>query len=152
MTAASLAMEDVAALPVTAVIPHREPFLMIDRVLEGQPGHSVVAEYRVDPANPVFAGHFPGVAVFPGVLVLENMAQAACWVLASGGRGEGDVYLLVRVTQCTFQGMVKPDDVLVTRAELVRKVAQFCHFDCHVEVGGRRVATAELLVAVQAPT
>lgn len=151
MSTANLLLQDVSELPVTAVIPHRPPFLMIDRVVEGHPGQSVVAEYHVDPQNPVFAGHFPGIAIFPGVLVLENMAQAACWVLASGGGGNGEVYLLVRVTQCTFQGMVKPDDVLVTRAVLARKVAQFCHFDCRVEVGGKRVATAELLVAVQAP-
>lgn len=152
MSNANLAMQDVVAMPVTACIPHRAPFLMIDRVLEGHPGQSVVAEYHVDPQNPVFAGHFPGLAVFPGVLVLENMAQAACWVLASDGGGTGEVYLLVRVTQCTFQGMVKPDDVLVTRAVLARKVAHFCHFDCQVDVDGKRVATAELLVAVQPPT
>lgn len=152
MTTALQPIRDVASLPVTEVIPHRPPFLMIDRVLEGQPGVSVLAEYHVDPQNPVFAGHFPAAAVFPGVLVLENMAQAACWVLASDGGGPDNVYLLVRVTQCTFQGMVRPDDVLVTRAVLARKVAQFCHFDCQVEAGGRPVATAGLLVAVQAAT
>ncbi|GLS06330.1 3-hydroxyacyl-[acyl-carrier-protein] dehydratase FabZ [Chitiniphilus shinanonensis] len=156
MSPTTLLDRDPLTLPVAEVIPHREPFLLLDSVSAGVPGEWVTAHYRVREDNPVFRGHFPDEPVFPGVLLLENMAQAACWVMAAAEPGQGGLYVLVRVTQSTFHQMVRPGDQLETRARLSRRLERFSQFDCEVSVGGHRVASAELLVsrrdkAVSAP-
>lgn len=153
--------------PVESVIPHRPPFLMIDAVEQAAPGESAISRYTVDPAMPLFAGHFPGKPVFPGVLVIENMAQTACWVMAAGmiagqaaGEADGDAsgpvppeaeYRLVRVVQCTFSNPVMPGDCLRTEVRLTRSIPPFAQFHCIGRVGNRKVAEAELLVASKAP-
>lgn len=134
-------------LPITAVIPQRPPFLMVDAIIEGTPGESAVSRYHVAPENPIFQGHFPDDPVFPGVLLLENMAQTACWVMAAQALGAPDLYVLARITQSTFYAMVRPGDVLMTRAVLSRKLDAFSQFDCEVFVAEQRVARAELLVS-----
>lgn len=132
------------------LIPQRPPFLMIDRIVEGEPGAHASSTYLVRPDNPVFAGHFPDFPIFPGVLVIENMAQTACWVCAAMPADEPALYVLVRVNSCTFQHMVKPGDELCTHARLTRQIDQFAQFDCEVTIGGERVARADLLVARRA--
>lgn len=134
------------------IIPQRAPFLMVDKIMEGEPGQFATSSYRVQPDNPVFIGHFPDSPIFPGVLVIENMAQTACWVCAATASDEPALYVLVRVNQCTFQNMVKPGDELITTARLSRMINQFAQFDCEVCVAGGRVAKAELLVARQTKT
>ncbi|WP_375591922.1 3-hydroxyacyl-ACP dehydratase FabZ [Chitiniphilus eburneus] len=141
---------DPLTLPVADVIPHRAPFLLIDTVTEGVPGEWASARYTVQSDNPVLRGHFPGEPVFPGVLLLENMAQTACWVMASAELAERGLYVLVRVTQSTFQQMVRPGDVLITHARLSRRLEQFSQFECDITAAGRRVASAELLVSRRA--
>lgn len=143
----------VLQLPITAVIPQRPPFLFVDHIIEGEPGSYAVSSYEVKPGNPVFAGHFPDFPILPGVLLVENMAQTACWVLAAQVSQASDadqLYVLARITQCTFRRMVRPHDVLHTRAELSRDLGQFASFQCQVTAGGENVATAELLVARRA--
>ena len=150
---APIAVLDAAAaqnLPVTAVIPQRPPFLLIDRIIDAQPGQFAVSRYSVRHDNPVFAGHFPDFPVLPGVLLVENMAQTACWVVAAQGQApteEPSLYVLARINQCTFQRLVCPGDELTTRAQLTRMLGQFAMFDCEVRVGEACAAKAELLVA-----
>lgn len=145
----TLLLDAAVDVPVTDVIPHRDPFLLIDRISDAQPGQFAVSHHAVRSDNPVFVGHFPGFAVMPGVLLVENMAQTACWVLASQAKEtqEGGLYVLARINQCTFQNMVRPGDELTTRAQLSRDLGQFALFDCQVHVGAQSVAKAELLVA-----
>ncbi|MET3133689.1 3-hydroxyacyl-[acyl-carrier-protein] dehydratase [Oxalobacteraceae bacterium GrIS 1.11] len=133
-----------------ALIPQRPPFLLLDAIVDGEPGRHAASRYLVRPDHPVLAGHFPGRPIFPGVLVIENMAQTACWVCAAQERDEATLYVLVRVTLCTFHQMVKPGDELQSRARLMRQVNQFSQFECEATVDGVRVASAELLVARQA--
>lgn len=73
---------------IEALLPHRDPFLWVSRILECEPGVSVVAELDVDPDLPLFQGHFPGYPVLPGVIIMEALAQAAsCCLLAPGRQG-----------------------------------------------------------------
>lgn len=139
-----------AAAPQTYpldVIPQRPPFLMLDRIVEGEPGQHAASSYLVRADHPVFQGHFPDFPIFPGVLVIENMAQTACWVCAAMPAEERALYVLVRVNQCTFQHMVRPGDELITHARLTRQIDQFAQFECEVTVAGMTVARAEMLVA-----
>lgn len=139
-------------LPPLDVIPQQEPFRFVDDIQEGNPGQYAVSVFEVKSNHPVFQGHFPGQPVWPGVLLIENMAQTACWVMASqdtGDSNDGSLYVLVRVNQCTFKRIVRPLDFLQTRAELSRDLGQFCIFDCKVTIKGEVVASAELLVAKQ---
>lgn len=138
--------------PVTEVIPHRPPFLLIDRIVEARPGCFAVSRYDVRPDHPVFEGHFPDFAVLPGVLLVENMAQTACWVLAARADApRRALHVLARIQQCTFRRMVRPGDALTTEARLTRDLGQFALFDCRVHVGQGCAATAELLVARRDP-
>lgn len=151
MTPAASALESLLARPVSEIIPQRPPFLLIDRVVDAEPGVWARSHYAVDAANPVFLGHFPDFKVLPGVLIVENMAQTACWTLAAPATpaqtASDGLYLLARVNQCSFSRMVRPGDLLVTEARLQRSVGPFTVFDCTARVGDARVARAELLVA-----
>jgi 3-hydroxyacyl-[acyl-carrier-protein] dehydratase len=129
------------------LIPQRPPFLMVDSIVAGLPGQHATSVYKIATDNPVFAGHFPDYPVFPGVLVIENMAQTACWVCASMPGDKSSLYVLVRIGQCTFQSMVRPGDELRTHAQLTRQIDQFAHFECEVTVRDKSVARAEMLVA-----
>lgn len=139
-------------MTVQEVIPHRPPFLLIDSIIAAARGEFAVSTRHVLESDPVFSGHFPGFAVYPGVLVLENMAQTACYVLASedlaaDAGAEKPLYVLARVNQCTFSRMVRPGEQLRTEARLIRRVAQFAQFSCESQANGAIVAKADLLVA-----
>ena len=81
---------------VLALLPHRDPFVWVSRVASCKPGESIVAELDVDPALPLFAGHFPGHPVLPGVILMEALAQAACCCLLSE-EGQASVTLPVSI-------------------------------------------------------
>ena len=78
---------------VEAVLPHRDPFVWVTRVVSCEPGERVVAELDVDPELPLFKGHFPSHPVFPGVLLMEALAQAACFCILVGREAEGSIEL-----------------------------------------------------------
>lgn len=140
----------IAVLAPVSVIPQRAPFLFLDAITEGEPGSFAISHYKIKPEHPVFLGHFPDTPVWPGVLLIENMAQTACWVMAAQqneAASEKTMYVLARVTQCTFKRMVLPNDVLRTHAKLSRDLGQFCTFICEIHIGTEIVAHAELLVA-----
>lgn len=137
-------------------VPHRYPFLLIDRVTEFTPvnvdAEGAVIEGSVTTLKNVtineaqFQGHFPGEPVFPGVLMIENMAQSACFLL-SKSEGELDnskVYYLGTVNKVKFRKPVVPGDQMVTSVELVKSLGSMAMVKATVKVDGKMVAKAEL--------
>ena len=151
-----MSAQAAAVFPSVDVIPQRPPFRYIDAIADAEPGQWAQARFKVRPDDPVFEGHFPGRPVFPGVLMIEAMAQTACWVMLAQTKGaEAErppgpseaIYVLVRVEQCEFRRMVEPGETLEPRAQLERSVGEFSFFHCTLSSGGQPVAQARLLVA-----
>ena len=130
-------------------LPHRYPFLMVDRVLSVTPGKSVVALKNVTANETHFVGHFPGHAVMPGVLVLEALAQAG-GVLAWESVSEDDnmwVLYLVGIDNARFKQPVRPGDQVVLKVDLVQRRRNLWRFEARAEVDGKLVVEAEFLLA-----
>lgn len=105
---------------IKQLLPHREPFLWVDRVLEREVGVSAVAELDIDPSWKIFEGHFPGHPIMPGVLMLEAMAQTAGIALAGNPANEGKLGFLAKVDNAKFRHPVVPGDTLRMRAEITK--------------------------------
>jgi 3-hydroxymyristoyl/3-hydroxydecanoyl-(acyl carrier protein) dehydratase len=136
---------------IEALIPHRPPFLWIDRVEELEPGVRCVAVKFVDPANPIFAGHFPSKPILPGVLLIEAVAQTAGVMLGSAAplaaenNGEG-VALLAAVNRFKFLKPVTPGQELRVETKKLTEVGQMVCIGGTVWVGAEMVASGELSV------
>ena len=142
----------VEADEIQKYLPHRYPFLLIDRVLhmEEEPEKRLVGVKNVSINEPFFNGHFPGNAVMPGVLIIEAMAQAAGMLanLDAELHGKtGSLYYLVKVDKARFSKTVVPGDQLtldVVQKRIIRKMGLYV---CNAFVDGQRVASCELLCA-----
>ncbi|MCS6881356.1 MAG: 3-hydroxyacyl-ACP dehydratase FabZ [Oscillochloridaceae bacterium] len=97
---------------IMAIIPHRYPFLLIDRVLELEPGARAVAEKLVSANEPHFAGHFPGNPIMPGVLIVEALAQTGAVAAMSLPEHRGKLAVFAGIDECRFRRVVRPGDVL----------------------------------------
>lgn len=104
---------------IMAIIPHRYPMLMIDRVLEVEPGKRSVAVKNLSANEPVFQGHYPGNPIFPGVLILEAMAQAGAVAVMSQPEFANKVPLFAGVDDAKFKRPVYPGDQLRLEVEMV---------------------------------
>jgi len=135
-------------------LPHRYPFLLLDRVLSCVPGESIRALKNVTYNEPFFPGHFPAQPVMPGVLILESMAQAT-GVLAfrtAGKQPEDDtLYMLVGIDKARFKRSAAPGDQLLVDARLVRRSRGYWKFRAQAEVDGTMAAEAEILCVAQEP-
>jgi len=129
-------------------LPHRYPFLLIDRVTEFRAGESLVGYKNVTYNEPFFQGHFPERPVMPGVLLLEAMAQAtgllAFKTIERGAKRES-LYFLVGIDKARFKHPVEPGDQLILRADLLRSKRGIWVFDCKASVDGNVVASAEIM-------
>ena len=130
-------------------VPHRYPFLLIDRILDFKKDESVIARKCVSMNEAQFQGHFPGEPVLPGVLITEHMAQAACFLLAksAGGLEEGKVYYLGKVNKMVFKKPVTPGDVIETEVTILTAVGSMCIAKAVARVDGKMVAKGELSFA-----
>jgi len=136
---------------VMELLPHRYPFLLIDRVLEFEKGKRLSAIKNVTINEPFFQGHFPGQPVMPGVLVLEAMAQAT-GILAFTEMGEehkSKLYLLVGIDKGRFREPVLPGDQLVLNISMKRSMRGIGIYQCEAVVDGAVVAEAEIMCSVQ---
>lgn len=134
---------------IMALLPHRYPFLLVDRVVEFGHAKRLVALKNVTINEPFFQGHFPGHPVMPGVLIIEAMAQASgLLVFLSTPKHETQpMYYLVKVDNAKFTQMVVPGDQLTLHVELKRMLRGMGLFACRALVAGKQVAEAELLCA-----
>lgn len=134
---------------VLAYLPHRYPFLLVDRVVECVPGSHVVALKNVTINEPFFPGHFPGNPVMPGVLIIEALAQATgilAYRTAQTMPGE-EVYYLTGIDKARFKRPVVPGDQLMLHGRLERQLRSVWKFSVHAEVDGNLVARAEVMAA-----
>ena len=142
---------DIAA--VLHQLPHRYPFLLVDRVLECVPGKTIRALKNVTINEPFFPGHFSHRPVMPGVLILEALAQAA-GILAFQTAGvipdENTRFFFVGIDAARFRRPVEPGDQLILRAEFRRAMRGIWKFATVAEVGGVEVCSAEMMVAPEA--
>ncbi len=129
---------------IMSVIPHRPPFLLIDRVLSIEAGHKITAVKNVTMNEPFFVGHFPGQPVMPGVLIVEAMAQAGAVILLSLEQFKGKIAYFGAINNAKFRGMVKPGDTLRIEVEItkIRKSAGIGMGIAYVD--NRKVAEGEL--------
>lgn len=120
-------------------LPHRYPFLLIDRVLDYEIDNSLTALKNVTVNEPFFQGHFPENPIMPGVLILEAMAQASAVLFYESlgeSRPEGNIiYLFVGVDKARFKRPVEPGDQLIITATIIRKMKNIWKFDCLAKVG-----------------
>jgi 3-hydroxyacyl-[acyl-carrier-protein] dehydratase len=132
---------------IETMIPHRPPFLWIDRVEELEPGVRCVAIKFVDPENPIFAGHFPGKPILPGVLMIEAMAQTAGVMLGSAdSQSTGGLALLAAVNRFKFFKPVLPGQQLRIVTNKLTATGQMAYIAGTVCVDGEIVASGELSV------
>jgi 3-hydroxyacyl-[acyl-carrier-protein] dehydratase len=136
---------------IEALIPHRSPFLWIDRVEELEPGVRCVAVKFVDPATPFFSGHFPSKPILPGVLLIEAVAQTAGVMLGSAApqgsqNTPGEVALLAAVNRFKFLKPVTPGQELRIETKKLTEAGQLACVGGTVWVGAEMVASGELTV------
>ena len=138
---------------ILAHLPHRYPMLLVDRVLECEPGKRILAIKNVTINEPFFSGHFPHHPVMPGVLVVEAMAQAAA-ILSFRTLGtkpdDRSVYYFVGIDEARFKRPVCPGDQLVLEVVLERKVRGIWKFDAKARVGDALAAEAKIMCTVRA--
>ena len=131
-------------------LPHRYPFLLVDRVLEVEPGKSIHAYKNVTMNEPYFVGHFPHHPVMPGVLIMEALAQAA-GILSFKTMGSkpdpNSVFYFVGIDDCRFKKPVMPGDQLHLHVEIVRNMRGIWKYKAEARVDGQVVAEANLMCA-----
>ena len=130
------------------LLPHRYPFLLIDRVVEFHEGQSLVGIKNVTVNEPFFQGHFPEKPVMPGVLILEALAQATgLLAFRTGNRGaeRESLYYLVGIDKARFKQPVEPGDQLRLSVELIKTRRGIWVFDTAATVNGNTAATAEIM-------
>lgn len=135
---------------ITKYLPHRYPFLLVDRVTELQLGERVVAYKNISVNEPFFQGHFPGNPVMPGVLIVEAMAQAAGILgfrTMDKTPEEGSIYLFCGADNVRFKRQVIPGDRLQLEAKYISDKRGIWKFECRATVDGELAASATILCA-----
>jgi 3-hydroxyacyl-[acyl-carrier-protein] dehydratase len=133
---------------VEALLPHRPPFLLVDEVLDGEPGVSCVASRTLRGDDFWFAGHFPGNPVMPGVLIVEALAQTATIAAASGAEIGGKIGLFAGIDKVRFKRVVKPGDTLLLEAQITAVHGPVGRAKVKATVGGELACRGELMFAI----
>src|SRR5712691_2550793 len=134
---------------IEAILPHRDPFLLIDEVLELEPGARVVARKTVRPDEWYLAGHFPGRPVMPGVLIVEAMAQTGAVAVLSQEENRGRMALFAGIDDVRFKRIVEPGDELELVCDLERVRGPIGRGKASARVNGELAARGTLTFAVE---
>jgi 3-hydroxyacyl-[acyl-carrier-protein] dehydratase len=137
---------------ILACLPHRYPFLLVDRVISCEPGKEILALKNVAMNEPFFQGHFPGHPIMPGVMILEALAQAAA-ILSfrtySYGADRKLLYYFVGIDNARFKKPVMPGDQLMLEVSVLRNMRGIGKFAARARVGDVLVAEAELMCTIK---
>ena len=133
---------------IQEILPHRYPFLLVDRIVDGEPGVWCEGIKCVTVNEPFFQGHFPGRPIMPGVLILEALAQTGAVALLSLPENRGKLALFGGVKSARFKRQVVPGDVLHLRCELTRQVGAVGFGKAEARVDGKLAAQAEITFAI----
>ncbi|MEH8021831.1 3-hydroxyacyl-ACP dehydratase FabZ [Rheinheimera metallidurans] len=134
---------------IMALLPHRYPFLLIDRVLDYTPGESLTAVKNVSVNEPIFTGHFPNMPIFPGVLILEALAQATgiLGFKTVTERSDNELYLFAAIDDARFKKPVVPGDQMILEVKFLKERRNIWKFYGEAKVDGQVVCSAELMCA-----
>lgn len=137
---------------ILAHLPHRYPFLLVDRVLECEPGVRLKALKNISVNEPMFTGHFPERPIFPGVLIMEALAQATGILAFKTTESKPDgtsLYYFAGIDNCRFKQPVVPGDQLILDVQVVKQKRGIWKFTGQASVDGKVVASADLMCAQQ---
>jgi len=129
-------------------LPHRYPFVLVDRVLELEPGKKIKAAKNVSINEPFFPGHFPHHPVMPGVLIVEALAQAAAILSFKTGNfmpSDDSVYYFAGIDKARFKKPVSPGDQLILEVSIDRILKGIWKYNCSASVDGKLVAEADIM-------
>jgi 3-hydroxyacyl-[acyl-carrier-protein] dehydratase len=130
---------------ILQLLPHRYPFLMIDRIVQVDSDDSAVGIKNVSVNEPMFQGHFPGNPVFPGVLIIEGMAQTAGAIAIAADQTKGrHVVYMVTVDKCKFRKPARPGDVIEYHIKKIRRRSAMGWYEARAMVGSTLIAEAEV--------
>lgn len=131
-------------------LPHRYPFLLVDKVIDLELGKEITAIKNVTINEPFFNGHFPNLPIMPGVLIIEAMAQAAGilgFKTLDKKPADGSIYMFVGSDNMRFKRPVVPGDQLILKAEVITARSGIWKFNCRAEVDSKLVASGQILCA-----
>jgi len=134
---------------IEQILPHRDPFLLIDEVVELEPGERVVARKTVRPDEWYLSGHFPGRPVMPGVLIIEALAQTGAVAVLSEEQNRGKLALFAGIDDVRFKRIVEPGEELELTCELERVRGPIGRGKASARVGGQLAARGTLTFAVE---
>ena len=137
---------------IQRLLPHRYPFLLVDRVIEYTPGEHLIAIKNITFNEPQFTGHFPQRVIMPGVLILEALAQATgllAFKSADDVQSDNALYYLAGIDNARFKKPVEPGDQLRLEVKLVRNKRNFWKFSAEASVDGEVVVTADIMCVHQ---
>ena len=126
-------------------LPHRPPFVFVRKLLAREAGASAECETDFSPDDPIFAGHFPGDPLVPGVILTEALAQTAG--IAAHSDKSGERFLLSAIRQMKFLRPVRPGDKIILRARKLGEVDNLLQFEVEASVDGKSVATGQIVLA-----
>ena len=141
-------------LEIMRYLPHRYPFLLVDRITELVENKTIRGIKNVTMNEPFFQGHFPGYPVMPAVLVIEALAQIAsilAWKISGRDPGDGTLIFFAGIDGARFRRQVRPGDQLVLEADVKKLVRGVGKFSVRAKVDGEIVAEAELMAAMRMP-
>lgn len=127
---------------VESILPHRDPFIWVSRVVSCEPGTTIVAELDVVPELDLFCGHFPTHPVLPGVILMEALAQAACICILMGRDQAGTIGFLTGIDKAKFRRQVLPGDKVTLKATIVKSSSRMCVAEVEASVDGALCASA----------